>query len=302
MRHPFDDFEGTPYDESVISIVGLHKSREGFFLFLGSGFFIAPFLAVTAKHVVDGYIKEYQGITDFDTWGTFFVPDQSQFDLFASQPKGDQVLGRPFKIDLISISAFSDFAVLRLIPLFREVDYVWRPYNLIARYPNLGSQVTAFGRVTTTFTDSYAGELYKHVKHSRTGVVKEIHERQRDSSLLRFPCFETDVRYEGAMSGGPVFSQSEYVVGMVCSSLSYPSTEQEGTETHYSHAATLWPFLSSIIQITDQQTTAYPHTFTIQQLARRGYVQFFDHDRIRVTLNSNGIPSGIDVKQMGRKR
>ena len=77
------------------------------------------------------------------------------------------------------------------------------------------------------------------------GEVIEIHAEMRDSGRLQFPCYRVNARFDGGMSGGPVFSDRGRVCGIVCSSLP-PS--QEGEE-HVSYVATLWPAMAIPVHV-----------------------------------------------------
>jgi len=55
------------------------------------------------------------------------------------------------------------------------------------------------------------------------GVVQEIHMPYRDKTNLTYPCFQTSSRFDGGMSGGPVFNESGGVIGVICSSFDNPN-------------------------------------------------------------------------------
>ncbi len=73
-----------------------------------------------------------------------------------------------------------------------------------------------------------------------TGTVLEVHHERRDSARLPFPCFRTDARFDGGMSGAPVFDENGHVCGVICSNL--PPAAPDGE--HVSYVSTLWPLLA----------------------------------------------------------
>jgi len=289
----FERYEGVLFEESVLAVSAISQSGAGAIEFLGSGFIIAPYLAVTAKHIIDGFMRKFysEGYPALD--GYMIVTKDTRFRLHVSQGKENELLKRAFRVDLVSVSSFSDFAVLRLVPLFREEGYIWRPYALSALMPAKGTTVTAFGyKVQTSYSKSEV-ESYEVNRYYSLGSVMEIHDLKRDSSTLYFPCFETNARYDGGMSGGPVFSQSKYVVGLISASMKFPPTDDAPTEQHYSHVASLWPLLASIVQLTLPRMSFYPRAYSIQQLALLGYITFIGHEDFFIDYDDNGVQTGM---------
>jgi hypothetical protein len=70
--------------------------------------------------------------------------------------------------------------------------------------------------------------------------VIEVHHERRDTVRLPVPCFQTNARFDGGMSGAPVFNEQGQVCGLVCSSL--PPTTSD--EDHCSYVSSLWPLLT----------------------------------------------------------
>jgi hypothetical protein len=52
-----------------------------------------------------------------------------------------------------------------------------------------------------------------------TGIVNKIYMSGRDKVMLPYPCFEVNARFESGMSGGPVFSENNGVIGMITTSM-----------------------------------------------------------------------------------
>ena len=63
MQHPLalgPDY-AAPFEGSIICLTGLLRSGNSPVKTLGSGFIIAPFLAVTAKHVIEEFVFTFHG-------------------------------------------------------------------------------------------------------------------------------------------------------------------------------------------------------------------------------------------------
>ncbi len=296
MHENFAPFEGVLFEESVLAISGVLSSGEGPVDFLGSAFIIAPHLAITAKHVIEGYLSKYVSPGLRVPNGYFVMPNDSHFRLVAWQGDGSTLLKRPFIIDQVGCSSFSDFAVLRLVPNFNMAGYIWRPYNLTTLLPDLGSTVTAFGyHLNTTINEGI--EKYIGSRYFSHGQVEELHSLQRDASHINFPCFQTNARYDGGMSGGPVFSQSAYVVGIICASMPLPPDADNPAEQHYSHAAAMWPLLANTIEYAHPRLPVRPMTVSIQMLARVGIVRMPGYDDFTIKCDRQGFPTEIVYKR-----
>lgn len=63
--------------------------------------------------------------------------------------------------------------------------------------------------------------------------------------MLRFPCFQTNFRIDGGMSGGPVFDAQGHLCGLLCSSLKANDADEE----HASYVTLLWPSLAAELEL-----------------------------------------------------
>ena len=69
------------------------------------------------------------------------------------------------------------------------------------------------------------------------GHVREVHLDRRDDVLMKFPCFQTDCKFVGGMSGGPVIEfRTGSAVGVICSGFAVP--EEESPISYVSLAGT----------------------------------------------------------------
>jgi hypothetical protein len=122
--------------------------------------------------------------------------------------------------------------------------------------------------------------------------VKEIHFKKRDSSSLSFPCFQTNARFDSSMSGGPVFSQSGNLCGIICSSMP-PFNE---SEEHVSYAACLWPLMGTIIDI-DRYNHPHGLKYPLLELAQENILNTLNWEKVKIYLDDkqNVKNIGIDI-------
>ena len=84
------------------------------------------------------------------------------------------------------------------------------------------------------------------------GRVREVHLDRRDGLLMKFPCFRTDCRFVGGMSGGPVIEfRTGAAVGVICSGFAVP--EEESPISYVSLAGTS---LLLTLEATDHESGA----------------------------------------------
>ena len=121
-----------------------------------------------------------------------------------------------------------------------------------------------------------------------TGLVQEIHHDRRDAVRLPFPCFRTNARFDGGMSGGPVFNEDGLVCGVVCSS--FPALSAD--EPHVSYASTIWPMIGTMLDATESSVSGAPY-YPLYNLFKSGAIYASDLDHVELAVNENGarVPS-----------
>jgi hypothetical protein len=216
--------------------LGAGRKNTGGFYASGSAILISRYLALTAKHVVADYHKlaEY---TDPPTGNEevsvgYSIEAGAGFDVESQWQ--DHTLW-------CSSADDHDIALLRLVgrqkppPVFPRLDIA---------PPRVGEIVTAYGFSESDVTETDKGSIvWKTNPTVSRGRVTAVYHRGREKGMYSFPVFETDVRVENSMSGGPVFNSAGSLCGILAGAL--PHVEGEPDRSYFS---LLWPALGLVFQ------------------------------------------------------
>lgn len=119
--------------------------------------------------------------------------------------------------------------------------------TLSTRLPKLGEQLLLCGfRAAASAFPIPTGGPIEHggeVRVSR-GPVTNRYPQGRDRSMIPWPVLEVSCPARGGMSGGPVFDETGYLVGLVCSSVEI--SESEGV----AYVSLLWPAMAARFEST----------------------------------------------------
>ncbi|HEX5760001.1 MAG TPA: serine protease [Thermoanaerobaculia bacterium] len=206
---------------------GDYQTREG-----GSGIRVAPFLALTARHVTDdlyrlaGYgpprhLHQSQHAAHLFQALDPLRPAMSAHALWRvnrswTSPHTD--------ISLLQVSAEDEGA--RTLQSKLETFFEW---SLCA--PPIGATVWAIGYPRQSVTPAGKSVDIGTWFTSQELHVTKVYSDRRDRGMLNFPCFEVEGQVDPGFSGGPVFYQ-----GKLCGIVSSGSSFDER-----SHIALLWP-------------------------------------------------------------
>jgi hypothetical protein len=222
-----------------ISLPMYARSFEGEFWASGTATVISPWLAITARHVVEDFLQRFGSSAEGDA-----VAPQFHIGLVMVLAAGRGV--RSLFAGRIWYSQPIDIAVLELVPANNDFarGHDWKLPVLDLSPPLVGTQVVAVGYPTPRIDpapdrDGAPVGIWRMTPATSTGVVEELHLEFRDKSLLPFPSFRTNARFDGGMSGAPVFNDAGHVCGIVCSGIA-PMAEEDG---HISYASVLWPMM-----------------------------------------------------------
>jgi hypothetical protein len=202
----------------------------------GSGVFIAPYLALTAKHVVEG------------TWNTF-EPEWRRWPKAETRASHFLVLSqklyvrRPVEatwaVEEATPIPYTDLMVLRISPQNDVAkEYQWGTGFLDIQLlpPPAGADIWLFGypecqAENDDARDGITGDFKLEISSARVTAVEDF----RRDSLKDFPGFEFTPAVKAGGSGGPLFYEDR-LCGIAC-----VGWQGEGVGTGY--AAALWPLI-----------------------------------------------------------
>ncbi len=242
--------------DGVIRTFGLlvAGTDESDLVAMGTGFLVAPNVALTARHVIDEIFTRFEGRLPPDA----IADTRFGLDFAQLEPSGGLT---KWKVRRYGYSPSIDIAALILEPEHPlPEDYSWEGYlpEISVFPPPAGSMITAYGYPGSRPRVDEKGIARIAVDPRRsTGKVLEIHLDRRDRSMLPFPCFHTDAAFDGGMSGDPVLDQQGLVIGVVTSSFA-PASDGE---PHASYVSLLWSALGLALPVeasTLHPTTPYP--------------------------------------------
>lgn len=226
----------------------------------GSGVFIAPFLAITARHVS-------RALFDLDPGGDpGFSPSMHASN---HSPGLFQVLepGNPrspyalWHADRSWDFVHSDLCLMQVsaedgasLAIQYQLGPRFLPVSLLP--PPLGATVQAFGYPRHAITARGEKLFIDAPATFSEGVVRENYASFRDRGMLNFPCFEVEMIADHGFSGGPVFYE-ERLCGIVSAGSSFDRSV---------YVASLWPLVTAHVDF------GLGKTHLIEDLLDRGHL------------------------------
>lgn len=268
----FDTKPDSPITEFALPLLSF-KGNQWFAC--GTATIIGSHLAITARHNLEAHWEHWSD--------SKFVRREEQtapFGTVALQVVGN--LRAIWKIGAWWPSKITDVTFLSLLPNNADaIEYGrrWRIPCIDLVPPEKGTSISAFGyRGSRVINDNDLDVVIDHAPSTAHGTVEEVHRVSRDSSRLSFPCFRTNARFDGGMSGGPVINNlTQRLCGIVCSSLP-PSAPEE---PHASYVTLLWTAMECQINMGDDVVSKVPY-YPVLDLAKRGIIDAPDWSRIRL--------------------
>jgi Trypsin-like peptidase domain len=268
-----------PIHQVVTPLLTSRGGREDYAS--GTAFVIGRGWALTAYHVLDDFIRRYQG-----------PPAESGNTDIKFEMLGYLMLDggtRPLPIKFIRAwrAAPLDIAVLAFgVPAEWPDDHSWTVPAIDLLPPKVGAQIAAFGypdSLIERVEERVSATLSVHPTTS-TGEVQEVHHTFRDRSRLAFPCFRTNAKFAGGMSGGPVFDvQTGHICGIICSGTEFADHSEESI----SYASALWPVVATVIDVADDLPSGGPER-PLVDLYDRGVLRAANASRVRVITEPDG--------------
>lgn len=266
--------------ESVIMEVSLalraQKNEE--YYASGSAVLIANNVAITAKHVFEDFWKLYS-----DNKKLIAGPEASgNFSMQAISFPNDGKKAALWNILYVALAPNTDIAFLHLTPADENsLNYKWKKIPKIDfAPPKVGEEISCFGYRESKTSFENKKIIWEQTPTTSRGVVKEVHGEFRDNSRMKFPCFQTNARFDGGMSGGPIFNSKGKLCGIICSSLEPSNQEEE----HVSYGTTLWPAMITKLEI---DRIGYPNgqQYRALELAEKGFIQSDNWERIKIVAD-----------------
>jgi hypothetical protein len=255
-------FDFTPWHSSITQVSGvlIAGTNERDLIPMGTAFLCAPYVALTARHVVDEIFEQFDGCLPTDATGDL------SFGVQLGLRFGDSLV--KWDVMAYGYSASIDIAALILEPANElPTAFEWHLPQFEVLPPTIGDQISAFGYPKSTHrldTEGLAKIMLN--PHTATGEVIEVHYLQRDSALLKFPCLHTNARFDGGMSGGPVFNAAGSICGLITSNMPPATPDEE----HSSYVSLIWPALGLGLTVTPEPPREVTERYYLKQLADRG--------------------------------
>lgn len=280
-------FTPTPLESVVTGFAVAIAAYDGDEIHVsGSGVFVARGLVMTARHVVEHFWKELAGRPRPRPG----VPVPGPFDIHLLQFPGAAAVPALWICERVWTCAATDAAFLQVVPNGGSGHVPWRGTPLLnPRPPESGERIVAFGYPSSSgrvvsrepFTIQWGLS-----GHTSIGEVTTVYDERRDFGFLNFPCFETNARFDGGMSGGPVFDSSGRICGLVCAAL---NTDDVGSFTSY--GAVLWPALLQTVEFRAPGLDV-KGPYGVWELSKIGYIRIDGWkdvlQRVRVERDGNG--------------
>jgi len=277
LHKPFEKQPaGTPLSELALRLVANFYIGEP--RCIGTVFSVCGNVLVTARHVVEEFFRSGKPTSDGQS--------EIEQDLVAIQVITDE--GVDYCVwQLFSVIAdpASDLAVIHLAAEpARSPDAKARPLQVpyIEPFaPKIGDRVCAFGYREGRIVLSKNSDGGRHLDLSdepmmSVGIVRDVHEWKRDNVQLPFPCYQVSARFDGGMSGGPVFDETGALCGVVCSGIEGAHDDGEPI----SYVSTLWPIFRLMLKANRGPNFPRDVSYPMIQLVRDGIVKVTDPERL----------------------
>ena len=246
----------------------------------GTCSFVASNLGITAKHVIEDFLKTYgvsSGTANVSLWALQITNDESIFAVWEARE--------------VWLSPHTDIALIHLIPYDENAGKVIpKQLSLDLIPPEVGSRVVGFGYhsrsgMSSVETNSVGGSDIKvnDEPYTTVGEVMEVYPERRDSFLLNFPSYRVNFKSKPGMSGGPVFNDDGKLCGLITTGVEIENGKYEV------NVVSLWPLLG--ITINANRGGNYPRDifYPVYELARDKIIAAIGWERVVLDSITNKI-------------
>jgi hypothetical protein len=229
-------------DDGEIGAIALRifvEFSDGHVYPIGTATVICGYLAITARHNLEDILERFgSGAAGADG----LVIAEYAIRLYQITPGPNIVI---FEIATAISSAISDISVLHLRLKSQSNPgrpIIWMSPRIRMIDVTIGTAIVGFGFHSSNASTSPAPNGRYHLvvndsPASSSGTVDEVLLTGQPYGKFTFPCYRVQARFDGGMSGGPVFDESGTLCGII--SGSYADSEDSPT----SYVAMLWPLL-----------------------------------------------------------
>lgn len=267
-------FDYTPWHSPITLVVGLvvAGTDETDLIPMGTAFLCAPYVALTARHVIDEIFHRFAGCSPTTAKGLLGFGVQ-----FANR-QGTALL----KWDVMDYGYSSSVDIAALIldpPDDLPADFAWHLPRFEALPPSVGDRITSFGFPNSTYRVEADGSSKVGLDpHTTSGDVVDVHHQARDSAILPFPCLHTNAVFDPGASGGPVFNSAGHICGLVSSSM--PPDSAGGDYSSY--VSLIWPSLGLGLNVSAVSPHVPTKRYFLKSLVEQGEMQMLHADWIDI--------------------
>jgi len=284
MKNNKATFADTNIEAPIFDIsIGLKGSLENEHYASGTGVIIGNNLAITAQHVIDDYFAYFQS--------KCLGPSQdkeisAKFSIQAFKILNKKKVSLIWNVTKLWRCNSTDIVLLRLTPSTDDAkNHEFTLPSLSMSPPDIGEDISAFG-FSDQKTEINGNSIFWNTKSKTSrGNVIEVYHVRRDSSRLNFPCFQVNARFDGAMSGGPVFNSKGHLCGIICSNL--PPDPNDPESEHASYVTSLWPMMGMTIDI-DREGYEKGVKYPMIELVEGGFITAIDIENVILNKDSQG--------------
>ena len=195
---------------------------------IGTATQVLPGVFLTATHLVQDWHDKSTRTRGRDVT-LLSAGEEGDFKILVYQllKDGSVAVWRP---DSILLAADEDIAILvdqgnyneKVAELLKAGAYPHIGYDL--HYPKVGDHIIAMGYPETVTAAGDKEGAFSHAvrPEANSGIIEEFY--SNGAGLVKGPCFQSDVRAPGGMSGGPVFNSKNLICGIV--SAGYDPTDE----------------------------------------------------------------------------